>query len=383
MKTKLQSLFVTLALFAGVNQATAQSPVITSFSQNGVLSCSNLQAYSVATVEWASSLSGPWHTNWSGLDAVTADANGAIQVSVPMFYRVLGSGTNAIDTNTPPGMAIIPGGAFVMGNSSLDSDINDAVPVTVNVSSFYMDINLMSYGLWQSVYSWATISGGYTFDNGGTVRQVMNSSNYPVIYVEWYDAVKWCNARSQQAGLTPVYYTDPSFTQVYKSGDVDGVYANWSANGFRLPTEAEWEKAARGGLTGQRFPLGNTISESQANYAGDNTDYTYDLGPNGYNTTFAAGNVQPYTSPAGATLPNGYGLYDMAGNCYSWCWDWYASAYAGGTDPHGADSGSGHGRIIRGGSWVDNANYDRCASRRDIAAGFNYLNISFRCVRAH
>ncbi len=212
MKTKLQSLFVTLALFAGVNQATAQSPVITSFSQNGSLTCSNLAAYSVASVQWASSLSGPWHTNWSGLDAVTADANGAIQVSVPMFYRVLGSGTNAIDTNTPPGMAIIPGGAFVMGNSSLDSDINDAVPVTVNVSSFYMDINLMSYGLWQSVYSWATISGGYTFDNGGTVRQVMNSSNYPVIYVEWYDAVKWCNARSQQAGLTPVYYTDPSFT---------------------------------------------------------------------------------------------------------------------------------------------------------------------------
>ena len=87
--------------------------------------------------------------------------------------------------------------------------------------------------------------------------------------VDWYDAVKWCNARSQQAGLTPVYYTDAGMTQVYTNGYADAVYVNWAANGYRLPTEAEWEKAARGGLSGQRFPWGNTISESQANYYGD------------------------------------------------------------------------------------------------------------------
>ena len=146
--------------------------------------------------------------------------------------------------------------------------------------------------------------------------------------MDWYDTVKWCNARSQQAGLTPVYYTDANLTQVYTNGDVDAVYANWSVNGFRLPTEAEWEKAARGGLSGQRFPWGDTISESQANYysywSGSVPYYPYDVNSySGFNPAFDTG-AQPYTSPVGYFAPNGYGLYDMAGNVFEWCWDWYA-----------------------------------------------------------
>ena len=143
--------------------------------------------------------------------------------------------------------------------------------------------------------------------------------------MDWYDCVKWCNARSQQAGLTPVYYTDAGMTQVYTNGDTDAVYPNWSANGFRLPTEAEWEKAARGGLNGKRFPWGDTISELQANYSGA-PGVTYDLGPKGFNALFRIG-VRPYTSPVGYFAPNAYGLYNMAGNVDQWCWDWYGTPY--------------------------------------------------------
>src|SRR5208337_2147184 len=111
MKNILQVALFALALGARA-AAFGQAPVITSFSQNGALVCSNLVAGSTATVEWASSLSGPWNANWAGLDAVTADSNGMIQVSVPMFYRVRGA---AATTNTAPGnMVLIPAGIRTM-----------------------------------------------------------------------------------------------------------------------------------------------------------------------------------------------------------------------------------------------------------------------------
>ena len=365
MKTKLYSLFIVLALLAGVHPALAQ------LTNLGIAPAGNQTVlfwpttFTNYVLQSTTNLASP---NWGLVtDAVPVTVKNAVTITVSnalpaRFFRLY-------NTNPPAGLALIPAGAFTMGDN-LDGE-TDAVPISVTVSGFYMDTNLVSYSQWQPVYNWAA-SHGYGFDNAGAGK----AANHPVQTADWFDTVKWCNARSQQAGLTPVYYTDAGLTQVYTNGDL-APYVNWAANGYRLPTEAEWEKAARGGLSGQRFPWGNTISESQANYYGY-TGYSYDLGPNGYNATYATGGF-PYTSPVGSFAPNGYGLYDMAGNVWEWCWDWYGTPYAGGSDPRGPASGSL--RVLRGGNWNSSANYTRCASRYGYNPNNASSSVGFRCVR--
>ena len=134
IKTQIENLSgVLLLALAGVS-ASAQAPVIASFGRNGELVCTNLQPGSTASVEWASSVLGPWTNTWAGLDAVTVDSNGAIQVRVPMFYRVRGF-------PAPAGMAFIPAGSFVMGNATnaIESDPMEVPLHSVQVSAFYMD----------------------------------------------------------------------------------------------------------------------------------------------------------------------------------------------------------------------------------------------------
>jgi len=365
------------ALALGVHVgAKAQALVITSCSGNGVLVCSNLAPGSVATVEWASSLSGPWQTNWVGLDAVTVASNGMIQVSVPMFYRVRG----VAQTNSAPpnGMALIPAGAFTMGNCMAPSEgYSDELPLhTVYVGAFYMDKYLVTKSLWDTVYQWA-ISNGYTFDYAGSGK----AANHPVQTIDWYDCVKWCNARSEKEGRVPAYYTDAGLSVRYRAGQA-GPYVNWST-GYRLPTEAEWEKAARGEMSEQRFAWGNTISWSQANYcscwSGGRPYYAYDVNPtDGYHPTFATGSY-PYTSPVGYFAANGYGLYDMAGNVYQWCWDRYG-LYASSSQPDPRGPASGSYRVLRGGSWFSYAYCCRAAFRFFNSPTFSDNGIGFRSV---
>ena len=288
--------------------------------------------------------------------------NGAALTNIPASAVAL----------APPGMVLIPAGAFTMGDT-LDG-LSDAHPTNVTVSAFYMDVNLVSWSQWQSVYYWAT-NHGYAFIYSGAGK----AANHPVQTVDWWDCMKWCNARSQQAGKPPVYYTDAGWAQVYTNGEPTTLYPNWAASGYRLPTEAEWEKAARGGLSGQRFPWGNVINQNLANYYGASASFTYDLGPTGFNVAFTNGGY-PYTSPVGSFAANGYGLNDMAGNVSQWCWDWYA-LYAGGIDPRGP-AGPLSYRVLRGGSWGSiDAYYAQCAFRSLYTPGVNNDYIGFRCVR--
>jgi len=297
--------------------------------------------------------------------------HGLIMGPPPSVARAVSLGGQFVD---------IPGGPFLMGRNSGDSDTN-APQVEVTVDAFQIQRTEVPFHLWTEVRDWA-LQHGYSDLNTGSGRD----ADYPVIWVQWFDAVKWCNAWSEKEGLKPCYHLGPRFekSQVYRTNDVHirSEWVDWTANGYRLPTEAEWEKAARGGVEGFRYFWGDTITHDNANYRSVG-DLPYDLSPTQEFHPRYSATKMPFASPIGSFPPNAFGLYDTSGNLWEWTWDAYdPTGYRvpPPPNPRGAPVYLA-GRVIKGGCWNNSAYHARPTFRGGHGAEGHDPFLGFRCAR--
>ena len=238
------------------------------------------------------------------------------------------------------GMVLVKGGSFAMGSNT--DEYNEQRIHDITVSSFYM----CDHEVTQAEFA----------DVIGTFPSRFEGSNKPVEQVSWFDALEYCNLLSKKEGLTPCYSFDGT------------VKCNWNANGYRLPTEAEWEYAARGGSKSKKYT-----------YSGSNNVGTVAW----YND-----NSKEETHDVKTKQPNELGIYDLSGNVGEWCWDWYDYYYpkyyegSKSTNPHGPDSASyNKSRIYRGAFWCGDSNYCRVSARLFHAPDYVDASIGFRVVR--
>lgn len=270
----------------------------------------------------------------------------------------------------------IPGGTFAMGDQFGDGS-SDELPVhNVTLSDFYLSKYEVSFDEFDA---FCTATGREKPSDRDWGR-----GKRPAINVDWYDAIEYCNWLSGQHGLRAVYAIDKTTIDHNNTNTSDTkkwtVRPDWSANGYRLATEAEWEYAARGrrntsrtahGGSNVRFGNGRTII--------DPSEINFDAS-NDYKQTYSVvGEYRQKTVPVDELSANIFGLKNMSGNVWEWCWDWYDSDFyknsEGARDPKGGDSGSG--RVLRGGSWVNGPENCRTSDRgeawphdRGYVAGF-------------
>ena len=348
-----------------------------------------------------------YYAAYPSCDAMLADidCDGSINsLDIDPFVQCLTGGCPPCPS--PPGMVLVPAGEFEMGDPWSEGD-SDELPVhNVNISTFYMDIhevtneqycaylnsahgqgliddpNLHGGMVYKAggaePYCDTTISSSYSRItwNGSTFGIITDKENHPMVLVSWYGAVAYSNWRSVQGGRTPCY-------------SLVTWECNFSANGYRLPTEAEWEKAAGWDPNQQyHFRFGehtngcgpDCLNGRRANYWASGDPYEGagipETTPVGYydgtdhGGTYQTQNAQSY-----------YGCYDMSGNVWEWCHDWYNSDYYSSSpddNPHGPVTGTY--RVLRGGHWYHLPVYSRTANRYRNEPDTRHYNRGFRCA---
>ncbi|NDV61078.1 leucine-rich repeat protein [Puniceicoccales bacterium CK1056] len=279
-----------------------------------------------------------------------------IKTGQKQFLRIKNSPTS--ERRDVVGFEFIPADDFLMGlpSGGIGSWAGDTQHAVSLSRTFYMKDTPVTYDEWKAVYDWSllpeNIGLGYALPTGGMGAKTSESTgSHPVTRVDWYDAILWCNAKSEMEGRTPVYYLDATHSTVYRSGEVDllNSWVDWQADGYRLPTEAEWEYACRAGTTTSFF-------------TGTITATGFAFCPNLDAAGWYGGNSGINTHPVGEKLPNPWGLYDVHGNIWEWTWDHHEEfTTASQIDPIGPDTGSN--RIMRGGSHNNNAESCQSSAR--------------------